>query len=94
MQNKILTIYDCKAEAYGRPFVARSTGEGLRSFTDEVNSGREDSQLSNHPEDFTLFEIGTFDDVKGEILLYDGKKSLACGLDVKREPESKVRAIN
>lgn len=76
MQNKILTIYDCKAEAYGRPFVARSTGEGLRSFTDEVNSGREDSQLSNHPEDFTLFEVGTFDDAKGEIFFTMPKRVL------------------
>jgi len=96
MQSRILVVYDSKAEAYGRPFVVRSTGEGIRSFGDEINSGRDESQLSSHPEDFTLFEIGTWDDASGVIELYEAKKSLGVGLDFKRDgaSESKVRALN
>lgn len=87
---KVCSVYDSKAEAYMRPFFAEATGQAIRSFSDEVNSAREDAVLSAHPEDFTLFELGTFDPLTGALLPYEAKKSLGCGIDFTR---SKMKAV-
>lgn len=81
---KVLCVYDSKAEAYLRPFFARSTGEALRSFGDEVNSGNKDSAVCHHPEDFVLYELGTWDEARGAIAPYEKPKALNSGIDLKR----------
>ncbi|MCD8566431.1 MAG: hypothetical protein LRY36_00605 [Alphaproteobacteria bacterium] len=53
----------------------------MRSFGDAVNDGN--SVISQHPEDFTLFEIGDFDPRTGLITLYDSKVSVGNGVDFK-----------
>lgn len=78
---KMCCVYDSKAEAYMRPFVAQSTAAAIRSFGDEVNSGNKESPLVSHPEDFTLFEIAQWDEMHGVISVYEAKKSLINGLD-------------
>ena len=64
-----------------------------------MNSGQ--GVLSDHPEDFTLFEIGTFDIQTGTIELFDSKVSVANGLDVKdsgdnfpKDPRENITAVN
>lgn len=84
MVKKICVVYDSKAEAYLNPFFVRSSGEAIRGFGDEANSKSSDSQLSMHPEDYTLFELGTWDELSGVIELYETKKSLGIGIDFKR----------
>lgn len=63
--SKFFSIYDAKAKFYQRPFLAPSTGEAIRAFIDSVNDSR--YSMSKHPEDFILFEVGTFDDLSGEV---------------------------
>lgn len=65
MLKLIYTILDTKAAAYLPPFYMRSNGEALRAFSDEISNG--DSQIAKHPEDFILFQIGTFDEQTGEL---------------------------
>lgn len=60
MISKIFTVYDCKAEAYLPPFMYQNKGEAIRAFADTVNN--EKSMMNKHPEDYTLFELGTWDD--------------------------------
>lgn len=60
MLHFVFTVYDSKAEAYLQPLFVKSKGEAIRSFSDEVN--REDSLLFKHVEDFTLFQLGSWDD--------------------------------
>ena len=38
---------------------------GVRSFSDEVNNDREDNQINKHPSDFSLYELGSYDDDTG-----------------------------
>jgi len=57
---EIFSVYDSKAEAYMTPFFMQSVGQALRSFIDA--SEDTNTQLSRHPEDFTLFHIGKWDD--------------------------------
>lgn len=64
---QVVSVRDAKAEAFGRPFFVTSIGQAIRSFDDEVNRKDNENVLNNHPEDFILFHIGTFDDQTGEL---------------------------
>ncbi len=57
----LFCIRDSAAEAYMRPFCAQSEGAAIRSFSDMVN-GNGDDLISQHPEDFTLFSLGSFNE--------------------------------
>lgn len=61
----ICAVRDRQLDAFLRPFTAESIGQAQRAFTDEVN--RKDSDMYKHPEDYELFQIGTFDTNTGEI---------------------------
>jgi len=64
MITKIFSMYDSKVEAYNKPFHQTTKGEALRTFIDAVNDER--SPMSKHPEDYSLFQIGEFDDQTGK----------------------------
>lgn len=85
MIHKVYTVYDSKAEAYLRPFFARSRGEALRMFEDTVNDPN--SMFLRHASDFTLFEIGEWDDVDGGFSVYEAKVSLGVALEFVRNQE-------
>jgi len=76
---KMFTVYDSKAEAYMQPFFAKSTGEALRSFSDTCQD--KNHIFSKHPEDFTLFELGTWDEQNSEFVIYESKKSLGTAIE-------------
>lgn len=57
---KMFCIYDAKVEAYMTPFFMRSKGEAIRGFTELVNDGK--SNFAKYPADFTLFELGDWND--------------------------------
>ncbi len=65
MEQRVFSVYDSKTEAYMRPFYALTVGEAVRIFVDAV--GDKTSMFSRHPGDFTLFEIGKFDDAVGTL---------------------------
>ncbi len=60
MNHRIFVIFDAKARAYLPPFFLPEAGQATRAFSDMVNNP--EHQFGLHPEDYTLFEIGTFDD--------------------------------
>jgi hypothetical protein len=76
---KICTVYDSKAECYLQPFYCKSKGEALRSFIEISNDSK--SQIGKYPEDFTLFELGEFDDSNANFRMYDAKVALGCALE-------------
>ena len=71
---KMFNVYDSKVEAYHRPFFANSTGEAKRMIIEAAKD--ESSMLFQYPADFTLFEIGDFDDNDGQIELYESAVNL------------------
>jgi hypothetical protein len=83
MKMLVCTIRDRAAEAYGRPFFLPATGVAIRSFQDEVNRNAADNQVFQHPDDFDLYELGTFDDFSGTFELHEQPKLLALGKQVK-----------
>ena len=76
---KMFTVYDSKAEAYMLPFFAKSTGEALRSFSDTCQD--KNHIFAKHPEDFTLFELGTWDEQNSDFVIYESKKSLGIAIE-------------
>ena len=79
MRLNIYTIFDVASGAYMRPFYAASDGQAIRSFTDISQDA--DHEIGKHPEDYSLFRIGTYDDNKGELHPED-KQCLATALEV------------
>ena len=76
----VLTIFavrDSAADTFGNPFVVQHVGIALRSFQDEVNNPREGNTLHYHAKDFTLYELGTYDQSSGLITRYDIPKQIA-----------------
>lgn len=61
------SIRDAKTMAWGPPVTARTPGEALRSFSDEVNGDKSRSMIALHPEDFEMFQIGSFDTDTGDM---------------------------
>lgn len=58
----VLCIKDRAADAFGQPMFVASKGGAIRSFGDEINRKEPNNQLAAHPEDFDLYELGTYDD--------------------------------
>jgi len=54
------SIYDNKALVYAVPFFAINDGHAIRSFTDLANDPN--TTIGRHPGDFSLYEVGLFDD--------------------------------
>ena len=81
MDHKIFSIYDQKAHAYLPPFILPRTEMALRTFSECANAP--DHQFYKHPGDFTLVEIGGFDDSSGRISPYDVLISIGTALEFK-----------
>lgn len=60
---KVFTVYDSKLQAYMQPFCAQTAGVAVRMFEQTVRDPN--TVFAKHPGDFTLFEIGTYDDQVG-----------------------------
>lgn len=83
MSLKVFSIYDSKADAYNQPFYQKTTGMAIRALEDELHN--ENSQLNKHSSDFTLFEIGVWDESKGVLEMYSTKKNLGVITEFKRQ---------
>lgn len=65
MKANIYAVHDIKVNAYTAPFTNPTHGSALRAFSDHVNDPN--SGANKHPEDFSLWHLGSFDDDSGEI---------------------------
>lgn len=63
----IVSVKDTAAQAFGRPVFVPTTAVAVRSFRDEVNRPDSKEDMAKHPDDFELYELGTFDDSTGKI---------------------------
>jgi hypothetical protein len=77
---QVFAIYDAASEAYMQPYFNQTIGAAIRSFSDAVNDNS--TMLGKHAEDFTLFQIGSFDDTAG-VLEGMTPKRIVSALEVK-----------
>lgn len=87
MKQHVLAVYDSKAELFQQPIFFKAKGEAIRAFADEVN--RDKSPMKNHPEDYTLFNIGSYDVESGLLTPLTTPTSLGLAIDYLKEPERK-----
>lgn len=66
MKLSVYTLKDHKILLFTSPRYFHTDGEAIRSFSEGCKD--EKSNLFKHPEDFTMYRIGIFDDVSGEIV--------------------------
>ena len=82
MRSKLFSIHDVKAGAYLPPFWLPTIEMARRSFADCVNM--ETHAFAKHPEDYTLFHVGDFDDETGRLEPVE-PVSFGNGVDFRRE---------
>ena len=58
-------VFDSAAKVYDRPFCCRSEGEAIRGFSDVCSDANH--QFGKHPEHYSLWEVGMYDDNKAKI---------------------------
>lgn len=63
MKLNMYSFLDEKSKVYSRPFYGHNDGDALRSFSTVVNDKQ--SMPSKFPVDFTLWRVGSWDDVLG-----------------------------
>jgi len=87
MRSKMFVVYDSKVGAYMLPHFMQSAGQAIRSFTDAVNAP--DSMFGKHPGDYTLFEIGEYDELLGTTVMHVAKVNLGTAIDfVRSSPQT------
>lgn len=70
----LYTIYDEKAQTFGTPWPSHTHGSAERALRESM--GQPDSPHGKFPEDFSLYCVGSFDELTGAILVNDGPPAL------------------
>lgn len=63
MKSNAYTIFDSKSKTYTLPWFAMNDEVAIRAFKDKVN--KEGHEFNLHPEDYSLFGIGSYEDNTG-----------------------------
>jgi len=85
---QLFCVQDTKAEAFMRPWVARTVNEALRNFAAEVNAV--DSTLSKFPNDFCLWHVGEFDEESGKVKGFTENRALGFAVEHMRKPAEQL----
>jgi len=65
MKLNAYTIYDTASGTYMRPFFSQADGQAVRGFKDIATDA--DHEVGKHPEDYTLYRVGAFNDTTGKL---------------------------
>lgn len=65
MLHQMVAIFDIKCGAYARPVAVPADGAAIRMVQDAVNDST--TEYSKHPEDYSLWNVGTYDDSTGKL---------------------------
>lgn len=88
MIHAVCSVFDKAAECFGRPVVMAAVGLAVRSFSDEVNRADRENPVYLHPDDYTLYHLGWFDDSDGKFDLFPTPTRISTGTSVKVRNEA------
>jgi len=80
---KVFGIFDSKVGAYLPPFMMKTIGEAERALTAHVNDPQHN--FSKYAEDFSLFELGTWDDSNAKYSLHATPHSIGVLIQFKKQ---------
>lgn len=86
MKTKMYSIYDKAAQAYVTPFFMHTKAMAIRAFESNVNA-QDENNISKHPEQFSLFELGEFDDSVAKLELHSEPELVASALELVKPTE-------
>ena len=84
MLMRMYSLYDSKTEAYIPPFYSKAKGDAIRQITQVINDANSKHDFAKYPEDFTLFELGVFDDSTGIITPHMVNENMGCLVNFKQ----------
>lgn len=91
----MFSTFDRASESFSPPFAAPHAGVAIRGFSDAIGNVQRNTDISNHPDDYDLFEIGTFDNETGRLEPHiEGKKLLVQGKQVALQLRSQRESDN
>lgn len=79
MLMNMYSVYDLKAEYFVPPWIARTHADAIRDFQKSVSTPN--SPMGDHPSDFQLICIGTWDDISGVLTPHKEQQALGVGTD-------------
>jgi len=68
---KVYSVFDSKVALFSRPYFSLNDNSMLRSFSDALNEPGQNPDAvawNRHPEDYSLFYIGEYDDLLGKMI--------------------------
>lgn len=80
---KMYTVHDAAAKAYLPPFTQKSERDALSAFEEAANDSQ--SAISKYPADFTLIELGDFDERTGKLTLLPENLNIANAAKFKKD---------
>lgn len=86
---KVFAILDTKTGIYSHPIFLPTVGAMMRAWVDHANDPR--SSICKHPEDYTLFCIGDYDDQTGKFINALTPESLGVAAEVIRGNIDKIQ---
>jgi len=75
----VYSVFDTAAGIYMRPFVSQADGEATRMFGDLSTDA--EHPIGKHPEDYSLFRLGSFNDQNGGLTV-EPPECLCTGLEM------------
>ena len=78
-------LLDHTAQVFLNPISFINDGDAIRWFGTVVNNAEEKTNISNHPEQFTLFRLADYDDQLGTYEPGHQPKQIITGIQVQEE---------
>lgn len=82
MKLLVYSIFDSKVNDFSNPFYMHAEGEAVRGFTEVANDPS--TKIYKYAEDYTLFQLGEFDSVSGQLTSLITPKSILLAATVKK----------
>lgn len=87
MKHIICSVYDSQVKVYSQPMIMQNKGAAMRAWIEAAND--KSQNIGKYPEDHTLFEIGSWDDDNGVIIMHEAKVSYGTASEFVRRPDEK-----
>ncbi|WNK12594.1 MAG: nonstructural protein [Microvirus sp.] len=85
-------MYDSKVQTFAQPFQMRTKGEALRGWQDVCNDPS--TQISKYPEDYSLHELGEYDEETGSFINLPVPLNLGLAASYKRTQPILAKEMN
>lgn len=82
MRYVIVGVRDLVADCFMPPNYAQSCAAAIRAFGDQVNRKEVGNLLAQHPADFELYELGSWDDQASDWEIFPKPRRLALARDL------------